>query len=561
MISFKDYFEQRLGSSINVFTNEVEFSGLSEEEKQGLLTADRLPLRLLLPIMHEFTHFWCFNSPVGRALTILRLHVIRRSVLTRDCNDVDFREDLETVVHYTIDLLNPFAEGLSTIVESIFCPMKEGQSSSALTFFAMALAHYFRDESDQRCDLSDRVRALFKAARLDTNGQVRRSDLFCSPAEPTTGRSHFVGYSWTKDVVDGLLGKRKDELELILKFLRAYIYEDWELVALLLDTGPPVSRRLRLIERRIKSRLAALSRPTYLKIDDYANSISRELSRQRRGHEVTNEDWEALPGLDLEPTIIGGTRIMMAFHEADVFSDTDRIRDTKLPLGIVLRTISELRELFLIARMLVSMDRPRGGKAALRSFTELGPGVALASQKAFTKIAVPKDAKTGATLFAELYYSMQPFLIKCYRDPNTVYQLSTRLEPDADIKNWLTAHLTTSELATDLYYIALKRKPASGLAKHGHEALVWKELLANMSKRRNGCSRVLVQDIKQKRFGIRSLFKSQGEFSDYVFWSSACSVSSDCAEVESLLAERSICKASVGAGVLKKTKTVVLPRF
>jgi hypothetical protein len=67
-------------SFINLISNNVGLPELDELPIEALLNRD-FPVDMVLPFLHEVTHHWCFNSPVGLAQVLLYVETIELMML------------------------------------------------------------------------------------------------------------------------------------------------------------------------------------------------------------------------------------------------------------------------------------------------------------------------------------------------------------------------------------------------------------------------------------------------------------------------------------------------
>jgi hypothetical protein len=57
-------------ASINLISNTIELPGLEDLPIEMLVNRE-FPIATMLSFIHEVTHHWCFNSPVGLTQTLL----------------------------------------------------------------------------------------------------------------------------------------------------------------------------------------------------------------------------------------------------------------------------------------------------------------------------------------------------------------------------------------------------------------------------------------------------------------------------------------------------------
>jgi hypothetical protein len=233
----------------------------------GLLRGEALPVETYSSFIHEATHHWCFNSPLGNALSLLYLSVAKRA-LRWACTDDDEldKEALDDlfVYHAAEKWLRPLSEGLAQFAEYDVLPPYEMQPSHVLRSppTDATLLHLFNQP--QRLDAppnGDKWSAHYKLAndiiswRLSPQSIARKSDLLLHPLDPEQG-GYLLGYLTVKQIWRSAT-RFYDELknaDLFMMFLRKLVYADFALVAVLLDRKrKPAQRALSfgkaLIER------------------------------------------------------------------------------------------------------------------------------------------------------------------------------------------------------------------------------------------------------------------------------------------------------------------------
>ena len=200
------------------------------------LTGHRLERRVLPDVVHELTHHWCFASPVGDALTVLRLETLVRVVSSgAEVSGSELARMFDPLARYEHAAfgLRPVAEALA-----LFAEFEATPGASPVTALPLWLAAY----------LSDRA----MAADLDVEdmaGAVTAS--MRSSPELARHRELLVGKDWTSPYATGytaLLGwwerlrahsAAAADPEVFLSFMRRWFYEDLELVDVLLGEFQP----------------------------------------------------------------------------------------------------------------------------------------------------------------------------------------------------------------------------------------------------------------------------------------------------------------------------------
>ncbi|MFP3989470.1 hypothetical protein U9R90_18690 [Streptomyces sp. E11-3] len=263
--------------------------------------------------IHEWTHHWCFHSAVGNALVALAVRadgnaqvcLLRRVVSESAAESAEldvmarsFAElaeefgglgrrvpplppaelseaewavlDAMVRFHIAVRLLRPLAEGLALFAEHDAVSRLQSRAASSLTW---NLAFHF---SDRRIlATNDTVVEPFASmaaaasvlhdARLSPDGLAAKASLLASPLS-AAGQGYLPGYLAIKSLWWHLCkqdSRLATETDLALTYLRAYFYDDPELVTLLLSpdhADPLVSARR--IALRLQQRLIDFERIT-----------------------------------------------------------------------------------------------------------------------------------------------------------------------------------------------------------------------------------------------------------------------------------------------------------
>ena len=78
------FFEQGGNAWIDLPTNFTSLPAFREPEDVNGLLENNLPLDKAPVFLHEMTHHWCFNSPLGIALTLLKARLQEKPHSGRD---------------------------------------------------------------------------------------------------------------------------------------------------------------------------------------------------------------------------------------------------------------------------------------------------------------------------------------------------------------------------------------------------------------------------------------------------------------------------------------------
>lgn len=229
---------------------------------EGIRDRD-LPLECLPTFLHETTHHWCFSSPVGLASLLLFFRARRIAVLVgRDRDDRDrIYQLLDAVIRYDFaqGLMRPLAEGIALFAEHDACVGHAETISEPLGLAGALFAQGFAIKSEPRWG---KLPLLLAGGRL-TNAHIRRkADLLMQPFG-SEGGGYLPGYLMVKNLwvhsFYALHCSHFLDTDFYLQFIRSFFYDDWELVASLLDQERRKSWALAPIADRLQVRLRAFA--------------------------------------------------------------------------------------------------------------------------------------------------------------------------------------------------------------------------------------------------------------------------------------------------------------
>ncbi|MCG8611828.1 MAG: hypothetical protein MI864_14970 [Pseudomonadales bacterium] len=224
-----------LGSYVDLLTNSVVLTEIELDKHLSQILRLRVPELVLPNFLHESMHFWCFQSPVGNALALLRLRALRKAAAI-DRNDSDACFDLlEDVMRYEtcMELLRPLAEGLACFAEFDSTPgtsnVLSGPMLWAYTLFEGGGTEY-RDRGPNVF-----LYELLSRMRNSHVGIDRKVNLFASDLDFESG--HLAGYLTIKMLRNFALtvADRANDSDHYMSFLKSYFYDDYGFVAVILD--------------------------------------------------------------------------------------------------------------------------------------------------------------------------------------------------------------------------------------------------------------------------------------------------------------------------------------
>jgi len=158
---------------INIFDNKVIIPKLDNIDIiQQSLIYQKIPIYFLPTILHEYTHFNCFNSPVGEAI----LHCyLKAKKLAKQIQEEKFfgkeYQDLhwqcfDAYVRYqsVLELLRPLAEGLAVFAEFDECL---GKSECQSKTMSLLLEYFIAKDKDFIDTIRDQVNNLDAKTKLE----------------------------------------------------------------------------------------------------------------------------------------------------------------------------------------------------------------------------------------------------------------------------------------------------------------------------------------------------------------------------------------------------------
>lgn len=230
----------------------------------SLLTLD-FPERFLPTFLHEGTHHACFMSPLGTTLALLRMRAYRRATALRTRPEADHWDLLEDVLRQevTMELLRPLSEGLACFSELDSVPGKSNVITTPMTstFFNFGGPDH---ELKTQAILREHGPNLFLfsllyRARLDPDLAQRRENVLAGKFPMRFG-GHLAGYMALKNIWAGAKAKsdRAHDAELFSMYLRSFFYDDYALIAVLLDDSASEHNAANAIGAYILGRLKQL---------------------------------------------------------------------------------------------------------------------------------------------------------------------------------------------------------------------------------------------------------------------------------------------------------------
>jgi hypothetical protein len=220
----------------NPFSNTVVLSRFNLGEGVDVAARQQLPIRCLPQFLHETMHHWCFDSPVGMAIFLLQMRA-RRAAVSALFNDVTgeiqrkIADDAGRVACFQ-EFMRPVNEGLALFAEHDAYP-GESEVIGRPTFLAGFLFAGWQTDPQAYIALTP---AVLKAGRLTAAHVRRKADLLIQPFTGTAD-GYLAGYLFLR-LMYRIVAERCSaylDSDFFLHFLRCWLFDDWDLVDLILD--------------------------------------------------------------------------------------------------------------------------------------------------------------------------------------------------------------------------------------------------------------------------------------------------------------------------------------
>jgi hypothetical protein len=273
-------------STFNVPLNATFFDDIDLRRDLRRFATGKLTETFAPSFLHETSHYECFASPVGVAIALLYHRVHRNAVRARHAHrkavigrrnyaDYDLLDDL-LKYRGALTLFRSLAEGLALFAEFDSSP---GSSEVLTRPYAWTYRLLGARQGESNPDLF--YRELLPRMRLDPRLGARRENVFGSPFSTTHG-GHLAGYLlikilWRQFTLARLHAHEENVLEpeLFGAFVNAFVFHDYGLVPLILDSSLHeaeaankiaihFAERMEELERAFDSQKVALFEHSYL---------------------------------------------------------------------------------------------------------------------------------------------------------------------------------------------------------------------------------------------------------------------------------------------------------
>lgn len=314
-----------------------------------LLQGDLSP-RLLNTFLHEVTHHWCFMSPLGNALALLRMRAYRRAAVTLSGERDESSDLLDDVMRQqaTVEMLRPLAEGLACFMELDAVP---GNASVISGPMVAACMHFGGVENRKNGELDRTLFYLLYETRLHTSSFQRRENILASRFGLEEG-GYLAGYLSVKNLWNFARTHvvAAADADLFACFLRSFIYDDYAFVAVVLDPSACEGDAVNIVANYFLSRVR-----TFLSMDleaafaEYEKSyLAGEVEEKRLGSLVGRHGKLAGLGIDADQAQLGKERLLALVSE--LFECDDSIPLMRMAMDADLKRFHK-REMFCIASL------------------------------------------------------------------------------------------------------------------------------------------------------------------------------------------------------------------
>lgn len=245
----------------NPFSNTVVLSQFSLGEGLDTTARMQLPLHCAPQILHEVMHHWCFDSPVGITVALLQTRARREAVasLFNGVNDTiryTIAQDVTRVTSF-LEFFRPISEGLALFAEH---DLTIGDSE-IISRPALLTGLMFAGRQDNPSSYLRIAPLVIESARLTAAHIRRKANLLLQPLSGTSGQ-YLAGYLFTR-LLQRIAIERYEahaDSDFFAHSLRCWMFDDWELVELLLDGDSDYERWIEHLVLYCQERLAAFIR-------------------------------------------------------------------------------------------------------------------------------------------------------------------------------------------------------------------------------------------------------------------------------------------------------------
>ncbi|MCD9152788.1 hypothetical protein [Aeromicrobium duanguangcaii] len=374
------------------FSNHTNITNVGvSHQLDDLVGVGTTPLELLLPLMHESSHHWCFLSTVGNTISAINSRLRQQAVErieTAASSDVPLIQGY-VASKVATEMLRPISEGIALTME--FDSVSQDSNFISRPFLGVGRAFapgYALDPAMAAMPTN----AALTSARMSPRGVDRRLNVYADRLD-AEGNGYLLGYLSARSMMRSLWcasSRLIKEADLCASYLRTYIYGDWELVDLLLERDVEEIRFANAIREYISNRLWDVTHVTEAQIELFETLAAEE-------RPLADPQWAVALRYDADKAARGQRRLEALAEKLESLRLPDHPELAELYAGLILvdREISKARPRVYLGGDDVTIQVEHG-----ECTVRLEGRTLLAS--------VPTDAEDGvATGSIDVYYDSQ----------------------------------------------------------------------------------------------------------------------------------------------------------
>jgi hypothetical protein len=258
------------------------------EDLALLLSVGEGPERLIPAFLHEATHHWCYNSPVGLALTTLQLRIHRAAATAKLENRSDAISTLaQLLTRYetAVAFLRPLDEGMALFAEFDLKTRQESKSwSEPIALAAQFFAKPGFSAENPELFIVGWAQLVFQRMRLGQSSIERKVDVLGGPLR-CDGDAYLPGYLLVRRLWLEACKREwrlANETDLFLMYLRSFVYDDMGLVATLLDGALDEIRGPGEVANHILGRLEQFTKLDGADVEQFDQAVAEDESIDTR---------------------------------------------------------------------------------------------------------------------------------------------------------------------------------------------------------------------------------------------------------------------------------------
>ncbi|BAZ33651.1 hypothetical protein NIES4074_61650 (plasmid) [Cylindrospermum sp. NIES-4074] len=369
-------FDRR--SLTDPFTNSVILAPVNLQAHLGNILKYKFPKICLPAFLHEATHHWCFHSPVGITLTLLQFRAWRKAavlIVDGSAAGIDAYDVLDDFLrcNITIKLLRPLSEGMAVFTECDVIPTTSEIISTPM-FWASLLFVAEEAMKFNPSEIETLLRDLLTQMRLTEMFADRKSSYLLQSMTCGSG-GYLPGYLTVKNlwIEAARRCSRFYDTDFFLTYLRSYIYEDFGLIAHLLNSNTKDIGATSKIYQYLVERVNAFCSHD---LETGSATLERAIVERRA---FDDDDWfQAIPNLASDTSLwnLGYERWMEMLRELKEIEPLDAAVSARLALQDQW-TLAQ-RELMCVGRLDVSISISESNRVIVKKDEHLflsGPAV------------------------------------------------------------------------------------------------------------------------------------------------------------------------------------------